>query len=118
MASQIEQVAAAALVSGAETTLHSHAGGGAVDIKQVELDFGTALRQKTKSFIVTDTGVSLTSQILMLQAMDAPTNKSQDENEMDTFNCRCVPGVGQFSAYVESLWGSVTGKFRFNYLAG
>ena|SRR3990167_6082518 len=105
------------LTGGGATTLHSHTGG-AVDIIETELDFGTAVAQQAKSFTITDAAVGATSSILMEQSLEAATGKQQDENEMDSFNVRCVAAAGSFTAYVESLYGSVAGIFKFNYLVG
>lgn len=89
----------------------------AVAIQQTELDFGTGLNQGAKSFTVTDAAVTTGSQIIMYHALDAATGRQQDENEMDSFVVRCAPGSGQFTAYVESLQGSVAGAYKFNYVA-
>ena len=89
-----------------------------VNIKQVEVDFGTALHQRAKSFTITDADVSPGSQLIVHQALDAATGKAQDENEMDTLLIRAAPGTGQFTAFVESLCGSVAGAFKLNYLVG
>ena len=81
---------------------------------QVEIDFGsTPTRYKTA--VVTDTVVVVGLQIIMVQAADAPTNKSQDENEMDPIICRAVAESGQFTAYLSALEGPVVGAYRFNY---
>ena len=85
---------------------------------QIELDFGTTVNQTAKTFTIADAKVSATSLIVMVQALDAPTGKDQDENEMDAFNIRCVAAAGSFDAYVESLCGAVRDNFKFNYIIG
>jgi len=103
-----------------DVTVAAAGGGGSANIKQVELDFGVAHNIKEGAFTVVDADVLAGSQIIMLQALDAPTGKVEDENEMDSFNCKCRPDPagGQFKAYIESQYGSVTDKFKFNYLVG
>jgi len=108
-------------IAGEEVDVTVAAGaGGSANIKQVELDFGTAHNIKEGAFTIVDADVLAGSQIIMLQALDAPTGKVEDENEMDSFNCKCRPDPvgGQFKAYIESQYGSVTDKFKFNYLVG
>lgn len=84
-------------------------------ITQVEVDFG-ALSERSGTFTIIDAGVTPASVIVAVQAGDAPTGKSADENEMDTLVCRCTPGAGQFTLYVESATGFVFGKFKINYV--
>lgn len=96
----------------------SAVGGGSVNIKQTEVDMGASVGTKAKSFTITDADVSAGSQLMAFQALDAPTGKSQDENEMDTLICKCAPGTGQFTLLVESITGSVVGNFKINYLVG
>jgi len=102
-----------------DVTVAAAGAGGSANIKQVELDFGTAHNIKEGAFTVVDADVLAGSQINMVMAYDAPTGKVQDETEMDDFVCRCAPdGIGQFKTYISSLYGSVTGLFKFNYLVG
>ncbi len=112
-----EAVAAAALVGGAQTALHSHAGGGSVDIKQTEIDFG-ATPVAEASFIVTDTSVSTSSQIIGSVAYEAPTGKDLDELEMDAIDLKFAPGTGQLTIYARGLEGYLADKFKINYLVG
>ena len=93
-------------------------GASSTNIKETEVDFGTAVNQRSKSFTVTDADVSGTSQLIVTHALSAATGKSQDENEMDALVCRAVPGTGQFTVFVESLFGSVAGPFKLHYLVG
>ena len=102
-----------------DVTVAAAGGGGSVNIKQAELDFGSAHNIKEGMFTIVDADVLAGSQINMVMAYDAPTGKVQDETEMDDFVCRCAPdGAGQFKTYISSLYGSVTGLFKFNYLVG
>lgn len=81
---------------------------------QVELDFGsTPTRYLTAT--ITDSIVESGLQIIMVQAADAATSRSQDENEMDPIICRAVAGTGSFTAYLTSLEGPVVGLYKFNY---
>jgi len=112
-----EQVAAKALVDGGQTTLHSHAGSGSVDIKQTEINFG-ATPVAEASFLVTDTDVLATSQLIGNVAYEAPTGKELDELEMDGLDLKFAPGVGQFTLYARGLDGYIADKFKINYLIG
>lgn len=80
-----------------------------------ELDFGATPRI---SFVATvnDTRVTTASSVTMLQSGIAPTGKSADENEMDALVCRCLPAAGSFTAYIDSMFGPVIGKFKFHYV--
>jgi hypothetical protein len=86
-----------------------------LNIKQVEVDFGDGIQDEAV-FTVVDAGVVVTSQILAQLAREAPTNKDQDETEMDSFNVICTPANGQFEMFMKSLEGSVYGKFKVKYL--
>ncbi len=105
------------LVGGTETTLHSHAGGGTLDIKQTEIDFGTTPVAE-KSFTITDASVLVTSQLIGNVAYEAPTNKELDELEMDSLDLKFSPGAGQFILYARGLDGYISDKFKINYLVG
>ena len=114
MVTQSEAVAAAPLVGGAETALHSHAGGGAIDIKQTEIDFG-AIPVSEASFIITDASVLVTSQLMGNVAYEAPTGKDLDELEMDGLDLKFAPGAGQFTLYARGQDGYVADKFKINF---
>ncbi len=117
MATISEKVAAAPLVGGGEITLHSHAGGGTLDIKQTEIDFG-AIPISEKSFTITDASVLVTSQLMGNVAYEAPTGKELDELEMDSLDLKFAPGAGQFTLYARGLDGYIADKFKINYLVG
>ncbi len=106
------------LTDGGETTLHTHAGGAAVNIKQTEVDFGDLSYVAEKIFTITDTDVLVTSQLIATLAYEAPTNKDLDEIEMDEFEINCKPAAGSFDMLMKSRHGSVYGKFKVNYLIG
>ena len=80
----------------------------------VELDFGST-PTRSKTFVVSNAGVTSSSQIMVQQSAEAATSRSADENEMDALICRQFPGSGSFTMYVDSLFGPVTGKYKFNY---
>jgi hypothetical protein len=86
--------------------------------KEVELDWGSDLYQTSKTFVVPDTDVGLGDQISMFHSLTTPTGKDLDESELDTFICRCVAGVEEFTVYMDSLFGSVVGPFVYNYIRG
>lgn len=88
---------------------------GTRDSVLVELDFGATPGVSLTS-VISDPRVSVASSILMVQSGAAPTGKSADENEMDAFVCRCLPGAGSFTAYIDSAFGPVRDKFKFNYV--
>ncbi len=117
MAITTEKVAAAPLVGGEQTTLHSHAGGGTLDIKQTEIDFGT-IPVAEALFVITDAGVVVTSQLIGNVAYEAPTGKDLDELEMDSVDLKFAPGSGQFTLYARGLDGYIADKFKVNYLVG
>lgn len=117
MVVQNEQVAHRDLTGGTQTTLHSHAGGGTLDIKQTEIDFGTTPVSE-KSFTITDTSVLVTSQLIGNVAYEAPTGKDLDELEMDSLDLKFAPDVGQFTLYARGLDGYIADKFKINYLVG
>ena len=84
-------------------------------IKRTEIDFGTTpVLQKT--FTITDAGVSAASFIMAQLAYVAPTGKSLDELEFDSFDFRAAPGTGNFTLHARALEGSVAGNFKINYL--
>jgi hypothetical protein len=45
----------------------------------------------------------------------APTGKSLDELEFDSFDFRAVAGAGNFTLYARSLEGLVADKYKINY---
>ncbi len=112
-----EAVAHKALIDGSQTALHSHAGGGTLDIKQTEIDFG-ATPISEKSFTITDTSVLVTSQLIGNVTYEAPTDKELDELEMDSLDLKFAPGDGQFILYARGLDGYIADKFKINYLVG
>jgi len=87
---------------------------GATRYKQVEIDFGsTPVYEET--FTITDSEVTTSSIIIVQTAYVAPTGKSLDELEFDSFDFRCAAGTGNFTLYVRSLEGLVADKFKINY---
>ncbi len=89
----------------------------AVNIKQTEVDFG-GLPVAGASFVVTDTDVTVGSQIIGSVAYEAPTGKDLDELEMDAIDLKFAPGAGQLTIYARGLEGYLADKFKVNYLIG
>lgn len=80
----------------------------------LELDFGNVPATKTKTFVVAVAGVLTTDYVRCDQVLNAPTGRSQDENEMARIVCRCAClSNGNVTIYAESLDGSVTGLYKF-----
>lgn len=86
-------------------------------VLQTEVDFGSG-NETEKSFTITDPDVATDSQILLTMAGDAPTDKDQDELEMDAFYMWALPGAGEFTLFMRALDGPVHGKFKINYVKG
>jgi len=85
---------------------------------EAELDFGLTPTY-TGSFVVLDSTILTSSKISASQSADAPTGKSQDENEMDTINFKCVPiAAGSFRVYAQSDNGPIIGNYKMNYQVG
>jgi len=92
-------------------------GAGSTNIKQCEIDFGSVPVSEAE-FIITDSDVLVTSQIIGNIAYEAPTGKDLDEVTMDSIDLKFAPGSGQFTLYVKGLEGYLEGKFKVNYLIG
>lgn len=82
--------------------------------KQTEVDFGTVPVQSA-TFTITDTDITTSSNILGQIAYVAPTDKSLDELEFDSFDFRFTPGAGQCTLLMTALEGYVADKFKINY---
>jgi hypothetical protein len=93
------------------------AGTNATIFNEVEVDFGSIPRQ-TKTFIITDGTVFLSSKIIATQSGAAATGRTSDENEMDPLICSAIAGSGSFVLIVSGALGSVTGKYKINYIVG
>lgn len=85
--------------------------------KQIEIDFGTFITNY-KTFIISDSDVSLSSLLFPTQAGNSPTGRSSDENEMDPIIFSATPGNGQFTLIASSKDGPVVGKYKINYGIG
>lgn len=91
----------------------------ATNIKETEVDFGSAVNQIDKSFTITDADVAPTSQILANIAYKSPSGgRHIDEIAAEEFDILCAPGTGDFNMLLRSRSGSVSGKFLVNYLVG
>ena len=86
-----------------------------LNIKQTEIDFGP-LPVSEAIFIIVDSSVTPSSNIIGQIAYVAPTNKDLDEVEMDTIDLKFSAGNGQFVLYAISTYGYVADKFKINYL--
>ncbi len=84
-------------------------------MKRIELDFETPSKVE-RVFTVIDVDVLPASKIVMNHSGAAATGKQADEAEFDIIDCRCEPGVGQFTVYATSLLGHVLGTFKFDYV--
>lgn len=88
---------------------------GILSVQTAEIDFGaTPLRSKT--FTITDAGITPSSVILVCQSGAAATGEDQDENEMDTLILRAAPASGSMTLYATAMEGTVCGKFKVNYV--
>ena len=94
------------------------AGGGAVTVTEVEIDFGTAFGYYDKTFVVTDAGVSGTSKILITQSGNAATGRQADENQLDALICNALPAAGSFTLSCSAVPGPVAGKYKIFYTIG
>ena len=92
---------------------------GTTNIKQTEVDFGTAAYQTEKSFTVTDADVSAGSQILGSVRHVAPSDaRSVDEIAWESFDLFFKSGAGSFDLLMKSRLGTVSGKYVIAYLVG
>jgi len=89
----------------------------APNIKQIEIDF-ESIPVSEKEFVIIDSDVLVTSQIVGNIAYESPTDKELDELEMDSLNLKFAPGNGQFTIYIKGEEGYLEGKFKINYLIG
>src|SRR5688500_15491937 len=92
-------------------------GASSVNIKETEVDFGTAAVSEA-TFTITDADVSATSQILAGLAGIAPTGKEIEEVYLEEpFKIICAPAAGTFDMTVQPF-GDVSDKFKIWYLVG
>lgn len=109
---RIDAEAAAVAAVGAAATIEV-----ALDTRlqvHLELDFGTAPFTKTKTFEVAVSGVLTTDYVRCDQVLNAPTGRTQDENEMARIVCKCACLTnGNVTIYAEALDGSVTRLYKF-----
>jgi hypothetical protein len=87
---------------------------GGMSIVQTEIDFGTSPTESA-DFTISDANVVTTTNIMVQLAYVAPTGKSLDELEFDSFDFRSVAGTGDFVLHARSLEGYVADKFKINY---
>lgn len=84
---------------------------------QTEVDFG-ALPVSEASFIVINSNVTPSSNIVGTVAYVAPTGKDLDELEMDELDLKFGSGGGQFTIYARGRDGYIADKFKINYVVG
>ncbi len=106
-----------ATVSGNVATINVTSGSGTFSITEIEIDFGTS-PTRTKTFTVTDAGVTTSSKLIITQSGHAATGRQADENEMDPILFSGTPGSGQFTLIANALEGPVAGKYRVEYVVG
>lgn len=81
-----------------------------------EIDFGTSPVQDG-TFTITDTNVSSTSNIMcQVKAVSPSDGRSVDEVVAEVLDLQALPASGSFQLRVESLQGSITGKFVISYV--
>lgn len=91
-------------------------GGGDTVFGQYEIDFGSGLYQTYEEFTVTQAEVLPTSNIDARILLITPSDgRDLDEILVELFDLKCLPGTGDFVLKVNSLCGSVTGKFIVGY---
>lgn len=83
--------------------------------KQAEVDFGSVRTLSQKLFTVTDADAKEGKLVIPVIAYEAPTGKSLDEVEMDSFEVKGRAQNGLVDLLVTSLTGRVTGAFKINY---
>jgi hypothetical protein len=91
--------------------------GGSATIYETEIDFGST-PVKSKTFTITDAGVSSGMKIIPTQSGNAATGRAADENELTVLSARAFAKTGSFDLYVDCLNGLASGKFKFNYVLG
>ena len=90
-----------------------------VNVKETEVDWGTAAYQTDKTFTVVDGDVGAGSQLLCQVAHKSPSDgRSVDEIVVESFDLKAKVAVGSFDLTMKSLHGPVTGRFLVNYLVG
>lgn len=88
---------------------------GSFSITETEVDFGST-PVANATFVVTNSSITASHKIIAVLSMETPTDKDQDELEMDNLILRCVASGGGFSMYINSDDGSyLEGKFKINY---
>ena len=99
------------------TTTQDAASGGAVT-KVAEVDCGIVAKDQLLA-TVTDAAVLPTSKIMALQAGQAATGRTADENEMDHFAVVAMPGTGSVTFVLNALYGCLLqGNVKINYTIG
>lgn len=82
--------------------------------KQVEIDFGP-IGIGEKQFSFPDSDLTNQSVISAFQVYQPQTTKDLDENEMDMLHLLFRISGQNIIFFVQSLTGSVHGKFKINY---
>jgi hypothetical protein len=92
-------------------------GGGEVEIAAVTIDFG-ALGSWSLSTVVTASGVSASSKVLLVQAGAAAGGRDADENEMEALLLRADAKADNFVLYADAVPGPAHGEFLIYYTIG
>ncbi len=87
---------------------------GALTVSEAEIDLGL-VPVYDAVITVPATGVTPSSSIIAVQSGKAATGLDADENELDKLIIACVPGTDEFTAYIQTEPGPVSGLFKINF---
>ena len=87
--------------------------GAAAAITEVEIDFGSS-PVRSKSFTVTDAGVSPSSTVVAWSSAGAATGRGVDDALWDGITYACTPGTGSFTVHAHAT-GMVAGPRTILY---
>lgn len=82
--------------------------------QETEVDFGS-LGDDILETVITDSGITTSSRIIVTQSLNQPTGKDQDEATMDDLIFKALPQAGSFLLQANSLTGPVHGKLKVFY---
>lgn len=90
---------------------------GEIDIKEKEIDFGTAVGTFSVTTNVPDNDVTTTSQILAWIAAKVPSDSRDiDEITAEAIEIKCRANAASLDIYAKCFSGTIVGKFIVNYL--
>jgi len=94
------------------------AGVGGATTKMVEFDCGNVAKRQ-HSATVTDAAILATSKLVVVQAGEAATGHTADENELEQFTSNAIPQAGKMVVNLAAVWGcSLQGPVRIYYTVG